>query len=183
MNPGQGTRAHIQQLKIQHAAVKTWSSQINNSIYFLKNYKQKNFPWALTVCQALCYVISSNPDSALRAELQPHPNFSEERSRDPGGSVLCARSLADFSLRCEDQDVWRREREACRGSFGTGACLRPRQHTDEARPPSTGVLGRCCAPQHIGVFRTGPSGAVPGQQCLRELLLVLGKLQTFQPIQ
>lgn len=110
------------------------------------------------MCEALCCVISSNPDSALRAELQPHPNFSEERSRDPGGSVLSAGSLADFSLRCEDEDVWRREREARRGSFGTGACMRPGQHADEARPPPPGVLGGCCA---HGCLQNWPLGDRP----------------------
>ena len=38
--PGQGTRPHMPQLEIPHAAAKNWSSQINK---YLKRKKKKSF--------------------------------------------------------------------------------------------------------------------------------------------
>ena len=42
MRPGQGTRSHIPQLKVLYATNKTWNSQINKYIYFLRERKTRD---------------------------------------------------------------------------------------------------------------------------------------------
>ena len=50
--PGRGTRSHMLQLKILHAATKTWHSQVNKYIFFLMENILQN-----TCCQNMSVIL------------------------------------------------------------------------------------------------------------------------------